>query len=68
MEKPLILMESEFQKELTSLLNRYIPHVPARYLRFNIEDVQRLLLQIEEQQLANANKMYAEESEVKEDG
>lgn len=67
MEKPLIIIEREFQEKLLQLVNEYIPNVPARYLRFDIEDVSKQLAVLEEQQIKEVQKKL-EESEVNENG
>lgn len=71
MEKPLLINEQEFQEKLLQLVNEYIPIVPARYLRFDIEDVYRQLEKLEEQQIKEVRSGYEktlEESEVNENG
>ncbi len=66
MEKPLVLVETEFQQELTALVNKYIPQVPARYLRFDVEDLLRQLDALEQQQYKEIKANY--EKEVETDG
>lgn len=66
MEKPLVLVETEFQQELTTLVNKYIPQVPARYLRFDVEDLLRQLDALEQQQYKEIKANY--EKEVETDG
>ena len=66
MEKPLVLVETEFQQELTALVNKYIPQVPARYLRFDVEDLLRQLEALEQQQYKEIKANY--EKEVETDG
>ncbi len=66
MEKPLVLVETEFQQELTALVNKYIPQVPARYLRFDVEDLLRQLGNLEQQQFKEIKANY--EKEVETDG
>ena len=66
MEKPLVLVETEFQQELTALVNKYIPQVPARYLRFDVEDLLRQLDALEQRQYKEIKANY--EKEVETDG
>ena len=66
MEKPLVLVETEFQQELTALVNKYIPQVPARYLRFDVEVLLRQLDALEQQQYKEIKANY--EKEVETDG
>ena len=66
MEKPLLIVETEFQQELTALVNKYIPQVPARYLRFDVEDLIRQLADLEQQQYKEIKANY--EKEVETDG
>lgn len=66
MEKPLVLVETEFQQELTALVNKYISQVPARYLRFDVEDLLRQLDALEQQQYKEIKANY--EKEVETDG
>ena len=66
MEKPLLIVETEFQQELTALVNKYIPQVPARYLRFDVEDLLRQLDALEQQQFKEIKANY--EKEVETDG
>lgn len=66
MEKPLLIVETEFQQELTALVNKYIPQVPARYLRFDVEDLLRQLADLEQQQFKEIKANY--EKEVETDG
>ena len=66
MEKPLLIVETEFQQELTALVNKYIPQVPARYLRFDVEDLLRQLDALEQQQYKEIKANY--EKEVETDG
>lgn len=71
MNKPLLIVEQEFQERMLQLVNEYIPNVPARYLRFDIEDVLKQLATLEEQQIKQVREEYKktiEESEVNENG
>ena len=58
MQKPLLLVETEFQEELTQLLNKYLTLCPARYLRIDVDELQRQLVKLEEKQLEEARKGY----------
>ena len=66
MEKPLLIVETEFQQELTALVNKYIPQVPARYLRFDVEVLLRQLDALVQQQYKEIKANY--EKEVETDG
>lgn len=60
MEKPLLLVETEFQEELMQLVNKYLQLCPARYLRIDVDELQRQLLDIEKRQLVKVKKEYTE--------
>ena len=60
MQKPLLLVETEFQEELMQLVNKYLQLCPARYLRIDVDELQRQLLDIEERQLVKVKKEYTE--------
>lgn len=68
MEKPVQLVYSEFVTEMTEVVNKYVPKLPA-FIMFNfLNTLQTQLNGLSEQQLIQAKTLYEKgEEDVKEE-
>ena len=68
-EKPIVLEIYDFNQELAELVNKYAKTLPMTVILDKIVNLEGVLKQISEQQLAEAKEKYKQESEVEvEDG
>ena len=67
MEKPLILKEMDFKKELVDVVNKYSNEIPALHMTYSIKELLGQVESLSQKQIEGARKQY-EESEVENDG
>lgn len=67
MEKPLLLKEIDFKKDMIEVVNNYSKEIPAMHMIYTIKELMGQLESLSQSQIENARKQYSE-SEVEDNG